>query len=68
MFSIAKKTLVDSLSNFNNFFMNGINCHDKHMTALLNRYINSNCAIYKFWEQGHRPVLQFNIFSLNKPN
>ena len=42
-----KKTLVDSLSNFGNFFMNAIDCHDKHVTGLLNRSINSNNAIYK---------------------
>ena len=42
-----KKTLVDSLSNFGNFFMNAIDCHDKHVTGLLNRSINSNSAIYK---------------------
>ena len=30
-----KKTLVDSLSNFGNFFMNAIDCHDKHVTGLL---------------------------------
>ena len=42
-----KKTLVDSLSNFGNFFMNAIHCHDKHVTGLLNRSINSNSAIYK---------------------
>ena len=42
-----KKTLVDSLSNFGNFFTNAIDCHDKHVTGLLNRSINSNNAIYK---------------------
>ena len=42
-----KKTLVDSLSNFGNFFMNAIDCHDNHVTGLLNRSINSNNAIYK---------------------
>ena len=42
-----KKTVVDSLSNFGNFFMNAIDCHDKHVTGLLNRSINSNNAIYK---------------------
>ena len=42
-----KKSLVDSLSNFGNFFMNAIDCHDKHVTGLLNRSINSNNAIYK---------------------
>ena len=42
-----KKTLVDSLSNFGNFFMNAIDCHDKHVTGLLNRSINSNNAICK---------------------
>ena len=42
-----KKTLVDSLSNFGNFFMNAIDCHDKHVTGLLNCSINSNNAIYK---------------------
>ena len=42
-----KKTLVDSLSNFGNFFMNAIDCHDKHVTGSLNRSINNNNAIYK---------------------
>ena len=42
-----KKTLVNSLSNFGNFFMNAIDCHDKHVTGLLNHSINSNNAIYK---------------------
>ena len=42
-----KKTLVDSLSNFGNFFMNAIDCHDKNVTGLLNRSINSNNAIFK---------------------
>ena len=44
---ITLSTLIDSLSNFGSFFMNAIDCHDKHVTGLLNRSINSNNAIYK---------------------